>query len=117
MFRFIMTRAVRTIAMAMVPVVCALAQSAGRVQGRVTDAQGVGVPGVQLLSSPSGISAISADDGHYVIRSVPAGNESIRAYRFGFRPTTVEGISVKGGGRPRRSTSSSTRQRCNSAAS
>ena len=97
MFRFIMTRAVRTIAMAMVPAVCAFAQSAGRITGRVTDAQGAGVSGVQLLASPSGISAISADDGRYTIRSVPAGTESMRAYRFGYKPKSSDAIVVKAG--------------------
>ncbi len=97
MFRFIMTRAVRTLALAMVPVACAFAQSAGRIVGRVTDAQGLGITGVQLLSSPSGISAISTEDGRYTIRSVPAGTESIRAYRFGYKPTNVDGIIVKSG--------------------
>ena len=97
MFRIIMTRVVRTIAMAMVPAVCAFAQSAGRIVGRVTDATGAGVSGAQLLSSPSGISAISTDDGRYTIRSVPAGTESIRAYRFGYKPQTVNGILVQAG--------------------
>ena len=94
MFRFIMTRAVRTIAMLMVPAVCAFAQSTGRIVGRVTDAQGAAVSGAQILVSPSGMSAISAGDGRFIARSVPSGTASLRAYRFGFRPKNVAGIAV-----------------------
>ena len=97
MFRFIMTRAVRTIAMAMVPAVCAFAQSSGRVVGRVTDAQGAGVAGVQLLASPAGASAISGEDGRFVLRSVPSGTASVRAYRVGFKQQTVDGVTVTAG--------------------
>jgi iron complex outermembrane receptor protein len=97
MFRFIMTRAVRTVAMAMVPAVCALAQSSGRITGRVTDAQGAGISGVQLIASPAGIAAISADDGRYTIPSVPSGAESVRAYRFGYTQRTIDGVVVTAG--------------------
>ena len=94
MFRHIMTRALLTIAMAMVPAADAFAQSAGRIVGRVTDAQGAGVSGAQIIVSPAGISAVSADDGRFVARSVPTGMSSLRAYRFGYRPRTIEGIAV-----------------------
>ena len=97
MFRFIMTRAVRTIALAMVPAVCAFAQSTGRIVGRVTDAQGAGVSGAQIIVSPAGISAISAEGGRFIARSIPSGTASLRAYRFGFRAKNVEGITVTAG--------------------
>ncbi|MEO8623357.1 MAG: carboxypeptidase-like regulatory domain-containing protein, partial [bacterium] len=97
MFRFIMTRTVRTIAMVMVPAMCAFAQSTGRIVGRVTDAQGAGVSGAQIIVSPAGISAISAEDGRYTARSVPSGTASLRAYRFGYKPRNVEGIAVTAG--------------------
>lgn len=97
MFRFIMTRAVRTIAMAMVSAVCAFAQSTGRIVGRVTDAQGAGVSGAQIIVSPAGISAISAEGGRFIARSIPSGTASLRAYRFGFRAKNVAGITVTAG--------------------
>jgi outer membrane receptor for ferrienterochelin and colicins len=97
MFRFIMTRAIGTIAMLVAPAMCALAQSSGRIVGRVTDTQGAGVAGVQLITSPSGVSTISTEDGRYVLRSVPSGTASLRAYRFGFKPKNVEGIEVSAG--------------------
>lgn len=97
MLRFIMTRAARTMALAMIPAAFALAQSTGRIVGRVTDAQGAGVPGAQLIVSPSGAAVISGEDGRFVARSVPSGTSSIRAYRFGYRPRTVEGVAVTAG--------------------
>ncbi|MEO7456049.1 MAG: TonB-dependent receptor [Gemmatimonadaceae bacterium] len=97
MFRLILTRAARLVVMTMMPVLGAYAQSTGRITGRVTDAQGVGVNGVQLLASPSGISGVSGGDGRYIIRSVPAGTGSVRAYRFGYKPKTQDGVTVTAG--------------------
>ena len=97
MLRTIMTRAVQVIALAMLPLAPAIAQSSGRIAGRVTDADGGAVGGVQLITSPSGISAISAEDGRFVLHSVPAGTSSVRVYRFGFRPKTMPGVVVVGG--------------------
>ena len=97
MFRFLMTCAARTIALVMVPAVCAFAQSTGRIVGRVTDAQGAGVSGAQIIVSPTGVSAISSEDGRFVARSVPSGTASVRAYRFGYRPRTVDGVAVTAG--------------------
>ena len=97
MFRLIMTRVLCTFAMAMVPAAVAFAQSTGRIVGRVTDAQGAGVSGAQIIVSPAGISAVSAEDGRYIARGVPSGPSSLRAYRFGYRPRNVEGIAVTAG--------------------
>ncbi len=96
MFRLILTRTARIVAMVMMPVLCAYAQSTGRITGRVTDAQGAGVSGVQLLASPSGISAVTAVDGRYIIRSVPSGTTSVRVYRFGYKQKTMS-VAVTAG--------------------
>ena len=80
MLRFIITRSARTIALMMVPAACALAQSTGRIVGRVTNAQGTGVSGAQIIA-----------------RNVPAGTASVRAYRFGYAPRTVTGVVVTAG--------------------
>jgi outer membrane receptor for ferrienterochelin and colicins len=96
MFRLVM-RAGCTIAMVMVSAVSAFAQSTGRIAGRVTDAQGAGVSGAQVIVSPAGIAAISAEDGRYVVRSVPSGTSSLRVYRVGFKPKNTEGINVTAG--------------------
>ena len=97
MLRFIITRSARIIALMMVPAACALAQSTGRIVGRVTNAQGTGVSGAQIIVSPTGVSAISGDDGKFIARSVPAGTASVRAYRFGYAPRTVTGVVVTAG--------------------
>lgn len=96
MLRFLMTHAARTVALAATLPVCALAQS-GRIVGRVTDAQGAGIPGVQLLASPAGVSASSGADGRFAVRGVPAGTHSLRVYRFGYRQRTLQGVAVASG--------------------
>ena len=71
MFRNIMTRVVCTIALVMVPAVSALAQSTGRIIGRVTDAQGVGVSGAQILVSPFQIVTLSRVEGEVRFADAP----------------------------------------------
>ena len=84
MLRFITMRAARAATVAKVLAAPPLAQSAGRIVGRVTDDRGAVVSGAQIISSPSGLSAVSREDGRYTIASVPAGTESLRAFRLGF---------------------------------
>ena len=97
MFRLPMTRAVRTVALAMLlPAASALAQT-GRIVGRVTDAAGQPIAGAQLLASPAGLSASSNEDGRFRISNVPQGVYSLRSYRFGFRQKTVNSIAVSDG--------------------
>ncbi len=95
MSRISMMRAVLLAAMVLFP--AAASAQTGRIAGRVTDSQGGAVSGVQLLVSPAGLSAISSDDGRFIVRGVPAGAYSIRAYRFGFKPRTISAVAVSAG--------------------
>jgi iron complex outermembrane receptor protein len=95
MLRQVTVRAIQLFAMSTLPA-CAYAQS-GRIIGQVADAQGAAIAGVQLLTSPAGVSASSGGDGRFVIRGVPAGTQSVRAYRFGYKPTTIAGVTVAPG--------------------
>src|SRR6476661_3257107 len=92
MLRQFSTRAMQLVAMVLLPT-AALAQS-GRIVGRVTDTQGAAISGVQLLVSPAGVSSSSGADGRFIIRGVPTGTQSVRAYRFGFRQKTLAGVTV-----------------------
>lgn len=92
MLRQYSIRAMQLVAMLLLPT-AVLAQS-GRIVGRVTDAQGAAVPGVQLLVSPAGVSSSSGGDGRFIIRGVPAGTQSVRAYRFGYKQKTMAGVTV-----------------------
>ncbi len=95
MLRQFSIRATLLLAMAILPM-SALAQS-GRIVGRVADAQGGAIAGVQLLTSPAGISATSGGDGRFIIRGVPAGPQSVRAYRFGYKQRSITGVTVTAG--------------------
>lgn len=95
MLRPMMFRAMQVLAMALLPL--SLFAQSGRIVGRVTDAQGAGIAGVQLLTTPAGASATSAGDGRFIIRGVPAGRQSVRAYRFGYRARSMAGVSVTSG--------------------
>ncbi|MEO7084126.1 MAG: TonB-dependent receptor [Gemmatimonadaceae bacterium] len=97
MLRFITMRAARTAVLAMIPALSAFAQTSGRIAGRVTDAHGAAVGGAQVLSSPSGLSAVSDQNGRYAIRDVPAGTESIRAFHVGYTPKSIAGVAVTAG--------------------
>lgn len=95
MLRTLMTRAVLTIGVAMLPA-SVLAQT-GRIAGRIADANGSPIAGVQVIVSPAGLGTTTREDGSYAIRSVPAGSYSVRAYRVGFRSKTVTGVIVTSG--------------------
>ena len=95
MLRQFTIRAMLCLAMLILPA-AAFAQS-GRIVGRVTDSQGAGIAGVQLLASPAGVAAASGSDGRFTIRGVPAGAQSVRAYRFGYRQRTIAGVTVSAG--------------------
>ena len=107
MLRQYSIRAMQLLAMMILPSV-ALAQS-GRIVGRVTDAQGAGIAGVQLLASPAGVSAASGSDGRFTIRGVTIGAQSVRAYRFGYRQRTIAGVTVSANADARLDIRSSTR--------
>ena len=92
MLRQMMFRAMQVLVMALLPL--SLFAQSGRIVGRVTDPQGAGIAGVQLLTTPAGASATSAGDGRFIIRGVPAGTQSVRAYRFGYRARSMPGVSV-----------------------
>ena len=96
MIRTIMKRASCVVAMTMVAALSVFAQSTGRIAGRVTDAAGAPIGGVQMIVSPSGVSALTLPDGHYTVRSVPAGVVSIRTYRIGYKAKIIESTVVAG---------------------
>jgi len=94
----------RTIVTSALPTLSALsvllAQSPGRITGRVLDAgQGTPVAGavVELSGSTPARSATSGIDGRYNLLGVPSGRVSIRIRLIGYRPKTVTGIVLAAG--------------------
>ena len=96
MFRFATKCARRAVAMMLVTASSAFAQSSGRIVGRVTDAKGAPVSGVQILIAPAGVAALTGEDGKYMARSVPAGAVSLTTHRFGYKPKVSAATVVAG---------------------
>ena len=95
MIRLFPTRMVLALLVMLLP--SAAFGQAGRIAGRVADTRGTPIPGVQVIVTPSGAGATTRDDGSFAVRSLPAGVYSIRAYRFGYKSTTVAGVVVTAG--------------------
>lgn len=75
------------------------AQEAGRIVGRVVDAeQGSPIAGAQLEVVGAAITAIAAVDGRYALQPLAAGPVSIRVRMIGFTPKVVTGVVVAAGG-------------------
>src|SRR5688572_28176761 len=67
-----------------------VARSAGRIVGRVVDAQtGSGIVNVTIALVGGGLGTMSGVDGRYVLNSVPAGKVAIRAETIGYATKTI----------------------------
>src|ERR671910_1490109 len=94
----VMLRSLVALSVLPVPFVSVNAQEAGRIVGRVVEAeQGSPVAGAQLEIVGTTLTAISALDGRYGFQSVVPGPVSIRVRMIGFAPKVVTGIMVEAG--------------------
>lgn len=76
----------------------ALAQSGGRVVGKVVDAKsGAPISTAMVSVEDTQITAISDLNGRFHLDGVPAGSRSVRAEVLGYAPKIVTGVSVKAG--------------------
>jgi TonB-dependent receptor len=72
-----------------------VAQDDGRVVGRVLDAQNAQpLANAQVHLADGSVGALTALDGRYVIRNVPAGTYSVSAQLIGYATKTVTGVEV-----------------------
>jgi TonB-dependent starch-binding outer membrane protein SusC len=74
----------------------AVAQEAGTLEGRVVDATGAPITGAQITIAGTQMGGITAQDGTFRIRNVPAGTREVRAQRIGYRAVT-ETVQVPAG--------------------
>ncbi len=76
-----------------------LAIETGKIQGKVTDESGIGLPGVQItVKSPNlqGVRAvISSKSGEFNFPLLPVGNYTLRFLQEGFTPLVQENIIVR----------------------
>lgn len=76
----------------------AVAQSTGKIQGRVTDAQtGQPIVGAQVVVVGTTLGNITNEDGFYFINNVPAGVHDIQAQYIGYQTVTVREQRVLAG--------------------
>lgn len=71
-----------------VPVAVAQTQQVGAISGRVTTAEGLNLPSVQVTIIGSARGAVSDSAGRFRITNVPVGQQTVRATRLGFSPVT-----------------------------
>jgi outer membrane receptor for ferrienterochelin and colicin len=75
-----------------------LAQTPGRIVGRVVDAeQGNPIAGAQVEVIGVALTTTTALDGRYAVAGVPAGLASVRVRMIGFAPKVVSGVVVPSG--------------------
>lgn len=73
-------------------------QPAGRISGRVVDAQtGLGLPGASVIVESTQQGVISGIDGRYLVTGVPAGPVDVRVESIGYGTKTVTGVTVEAG--------------------
>src|SRR6188508_3388441 len=72
------------------------AQQVGRIVGRVTAAEGLYLPGIQVTVVGTTRGALSDTAGRFTISDVPAGPHVVRATRLGYSPATQAVTVVPG---------------------
>jgi outer membrane receptor protein involved in Fe transport len=72
----------------------ALAGTAGKLSGRVTDAKKAPLPGVTVLLVGARLGAFTDTDGRYTILNVPAGTYQVKFQLLGYRPVAVTDVQV-----------------------
>jgi outer membrane receptor for ferrienterochelin and colicin len=73
----------------------ALAQTTGRIVGRVVDAQsGAGMSNVMIEVVGTTARTLSGVDGRYALPTVPAGAVTLRAHSIGYTTKSVTGVTV-----------------------
>ena len=74
------------------------AQDPGRIVGRVVDGQtATALASVQVYLSDGSLGALTALDGRYVVRNVPAGTYEVTAQLIGYATKTVTDVVVEAG--------------------
>lgn len=74
-----------------------LAQSTGKIMGKVTDATGEPIPSANVIVEGTALGAASDFEGNYVILNVPPGLHNITSSFIGYQKTTITGVRVNVG--------------------
>jgi hypothetical protein len=74
-----------------------LAQSTGKLEGRVRDQAGAPIANAQVYVVGTAFNAITNPQGYYFVNNVPAGPVAVRAQFIGYKSTQVEGVKILAG--------------------
>jgi hypothetical protein len=74
-----------------------LAQSTGKIEGRVRDQAGAPIANAQVVIVGTAFSALTNPEGYYFINNVPSQTVTMRAAFIGYRAVRAEGIRVLAG--------------------
>lgn len=72
-------------------------QTAGKVEGTVSDQAGAPVANAQVFVVGTSFGAVTSDRGYYFINNVPVGTYTLRAQFIGYAPSEVRNVRVFGG--------------------
>lgn len=72
-------------------------ETAGKLEGTVSDQAGVALANAQVFVVGTSFGAVTNDRGYYFINSVPVGTYTVRAQFIGYAPSEVRGVRVSGG--------------------
>jgi hypothetical protein len=88
-----------SIALALALAIAPLAaqESAGKLQGTVTDQANVPIANAQVFVVGTSFGAVTNDKGYYFINNVPVGTYTLRAQFIGYAPAEVRSVRVQGG--------------------
>lgn len=72
-------------------------RATGKLEGRVTDVAGAGLPEAQVYLPGTAFGALTDPRGHYFINNIPAGAYEVRAAYIGYRPIEIRGLRILAG--------------------
>ncbi|MGY8764304.1 MAG: carboxypeptidase-like regulatory domain-containing protein, partial [Fidelibacterota bacterium] len=71
-----------------------LAGTDGTIRGKITDGNGVALPGANVILPDLSMGAASDMDGNYLILNIPVGKYDVIVSMMGYKKTTMKGIHI-----------------------
>ncbi len=71
-----------------------LAGTDGTIRGKITDENGVALPGANVILPELSMGAATDMDGNYLILNIPVGKYDVIVSMMGYKKTTMKGIHI-----------------------
>jgi len=71
-----------------------IAGTDGTIRGKVTDIDGMGLPGANVIISELGMGAAADMDGNYILLNVPVGSYDVSVQMIGYQKQTIKEVAV-----------------------